>query len=566
VVSPNGNVNTIAGNGTNGTLGDGGGSAAASLDYPAGLAIGSSSEIYISQADKTMGRVRILTPTADGSTCSGALSIAGSVTVSSRALPGVQMVLSGSSSNSSLTDVSGMYSFANLGCGGSYSLTPTLSGYNFTPPTLMFADLNSNQTAANFTATSVPSSVSLSVSPSKLEFIYQASTTPSTQPMTVTSPGGPASFIAVAQTQTPVGVNWLAVNPSNGTTPATLTVSLTNTSLAAGTYSGAITVSLPDGTGVQTVGVNLTVGAAFDAQAPSLQFTVTNGSSPSQSVLVTNLSPQDLTITAGSQNGYLAVAPQQVSVSARSGNRQSQFVISAKPSSLPGGLLSFADSFVLSAAGQALSFPAWISLSNESGQPLLSSTAVTLLTAAGENDNDQTQVQLLNAGTSPLDFFVTGGEPWLSITPVSPVCTTPPSCNSVLLAPQQVQFLPFATNDGVRADSVLPPPGQNSVVHNTTATVRYGTAGDVISVYLDVLPKGTTLPPRASAAGVLVGLPGQDAPVVTVTNPLSNAASFTISAPSWLPVSASSNSIAKYPGFVNLVIGPPTGAPTPDDM
>ena len=79
-------------------------------------------------------------------------TISGVVTLSGTGLGGVTVNLSGTQSNSAITNGSGEYSFSGLGGGGNYTITPSLSGYNFNPSSLPFNSLASNQTA-NFTAT-----------------------------------------------------------------------------------------------------------------------------------------------------------------------------------------------------------------------------------------------------------------------------------------------------------------------------------------------------------------------------------------------------------------------------
>jgi hypothetical protein len=83
--------------------------------------------------------------------------ISGQVTVSGAGLNGVSMALSGSQSGSVNTSASGSYSFSALAAAGNYTVTPTLSGYSFTPPSQTFSNLGANQTA-NFTATAVTNS------------------------------------------------------------------------------------------------------------------------------------------------------------------------------------------------------------------------------------------------------------------------------------------------------------------------------------------------------------------------------------------------------------------------
>jgi len=87
-------------------------------------------------------------------------SISGTVTVDGVALQGVSITLSGDSSATMATDASGNYTFANLSA-GSYTVTPSLAGYAFSPssPTINITDANQSQ---DFTAASVVASYSIS--------------------------------------------------------------------------------------------------------------------------------------------------------------------------------------------------------------------------------------------------------------------------------------------------------------------------------------------------------------------------------------------------------------------
>ena len=88
-------------------------------------------------------------------------TISGQVTVGGAGLSGVEMSLSGTQSGNATTDVSGDYSFA-VPPGGNYTVTPSLSGYVFTPPSEVFDTLSGSETA-NFIAR---------ISPPALRTIY----------------------------------------------------------------------------------------------------------------------------------------------------------------------------------------------------------------------------------------------------------------------------------------------------------------------------------------------------------------------------------------------------------
>jgi hypothetical protein len=83
-----------------------------------------------------------------------AYSISGQVTAQAGApLSGVEVTLSGAGAGSTSTDSNGSFFFGNLIGGNTYTVTPALNGYAFSPPSQTFGNLNANQTA-NFTTTS----------------------------------------------------------------------------------------------------------------------------------------------------------------------------------------------------------------------------------------------------------------------------------------------------------------------------------------------------------------------------------------------------------------------------
>ncbi len=87
-------------------------------------------------------------------------NLSGQVTFNSSGLGGVTLTLSGSLSSVTSTDSNGNYSFA-VQAGGSYTVTPSLNGFSFTPPAATFNNLSSDQTA-NFVATQMVATVTIS--------------------------------------------------------------------------------------------------------------------------------------------------------------------------------------------------------------------------------------------------------------------------------------------------------------------------------------------------------------------------------------------------------------------
>jgi hypothetical protein len=82
-------------------------------------------------------------------------TISGQITASGFGLSGAVVTLSGSSNATMQTNSSGNYAFSGLAYGGSYTITPALAGYTFSPTSLSVASLTGNQ-VLNFTANSLP--------------------------------------------------------------------------------------------------------------------------------------------------------------------------------------------------------------------------------------------------------------------------------------------------------------------------------------------------------------------------------------------------------------------------
>lgn len=100
----------------------------------------------------------------------------------------------------------------------------------------------------------------LSVTPATLNFSYSiGASAPSAQTVQVAASGTtPAPFSAAIAT-TPSGGTWLQVSPASGTTPATLSVTVSPTGLAAGNYTGTVTISSTSSLNPVTVTVTLAV-------------------------------------------------------------------------------------------------------------------------------------------------------------------------------------------------------------------------------------------------------------------------------------------------------------------
>jgi len=188
---------------------------------------------------------------------------------------GAAVALSGAASASATADNAGNYTFAGLP-NGSYMVTPTHTGYAFTPGNQSATVNGANVTGVNFTANAAP------VAPT-------ITTQPANQTVTV---GQTATFTAVAAGTAPLSYQWQknGVNIA-GATSASYTTPVTTTSDSGSTF--AVAVSNTAGT-VTSAAATLTVNAA--AVAPTittapLNQTVTAGQTASFTVVAGGTAP-----------------------------------------------------------------------------------------------------------------------------------------------------------------------------------------------------------------------------------------------------------------------------------
>ena len=143
-------------------------------------------------------------------------------TVSGATAQGVTMTLSGTASGSTTTASDGTYSFTGL-VNGSYTITPSKTGYTFSPSSLTFTVSGGNATGKDFTASaggSVPivKDANFPVSTWKNNVSGTTMTTPA-----FTTGNGPRTLVAVvsfytpAQDPFPISVAWVGGAPSGAT-------------------------------------------------------------------------------------------------------------------------------------------------------------------------------------------------------------------------------------------------------------------------------------------------------------------------------------------------------------
>lgn len=189
-------------------------------------------------------------------------SISGRVTLSGSGLSGVTMTLTGATSTTTPTDGNGNYAFSGA-ANGNYTLSPSLSGYTFTPTSRNISVNNANVTGQDFTATATNAGF-LQVTPSE-NFAASGTQggpfTPSTKTYTLFNTGGTAINWTASK-----GQSWVSLSQSNGSlSPAgstTVTVSINSgaNSLTPNVYSDTVNfINATNGNGNQSRSVSLTV-------------------------------------------------------------------------------------------------------------------------------------------------------------------------------------------------------------------------------------------------------------------------------------------------------------------
>jgi hypothetical protein len=192
------------------------------------------------------------------------------------AMSGVALGLSGARSQSTTTDTGGAYSFTGLAAGVDYTITPSQTRYEFSPPSSFFPTLGADETAVDFrgfsTVTNQPPVVTVATNGSTFT--------------------APASITCTANASDPDGaivkVDFYAGGILIGSdTSAPFNVTWNN--VAAGTYAITATATDNGGGATQSLPVSVAVSAAEANRLPSISV-ATNAS--------TYTAPASITCTA----------------------------------------------------------------------------------------------------------------------------------------------------------------------------------------------------------------------------------------------------------------------------
>jgi len=174
------------------------------------------------------------------------------------------------------------------GSSGTYSVTGTPTTPGVSNFSLTATDAAGNTASANFTLTitGTPTTQVMTATPSTVSFAIQLGSTniPADQQVAIASNMGVLSYTSVISTSD--GASWLvAKNSTSGNTPGSITLGVTNYSaLAAGQYTGTLTISSEASNSPVVVGVTLTVAAAPAITATPALISVTQGLSSGSNV------------------------------------------------------------------------------------------------------------------------------------------------------------------------------------------------------------------------------------------------------------------------------------------
>ena len=226
--------------------------------------------------------------------------------------------------------------------------------------------------AINIMAAAPASSSSIAVAPSSLQFAYTVGgSIPAAQSIQITSSGGTLNWTATSSAA------WLSVAPISGTTPSTVSLSLSPSGLSAGTYTGNVQISASGASNSPvSVAVTLVVSGgatgtpvlAVSLQGLTFKYTVGGANPAAQNISITNAGGGTLSWTASANASW-------VGLSSTFGTAPSTLSVSVNPASM--GAATYAATVSIRQVGTTGTvLPVSITLMIQSPQPTVNITAV----------------------------------------------------------------------------------------------------------------------------------------------------------------------------------------------
>jgi uncharacterized protein (TIGR03437 family) len=457
-VDRTGIITSVAGGYFGPLAGDGGAATSATLQYPLGLAMNRSGDIYI--ADTGNHRIRVVLANAPSAQASPAVlsfeAPSGGVVPAPQSIalqtgiPAMAYTVSVSTQEGNWLSVqppSGFTPASLLVTADPTGLDPGAHAGTVTIH-LPYANPSTLTVAVSFIVRqSLPPK--LSVDGPRLHLVITQSGASSQGVVAVGNTGGGSlNFTAAAATDS--GGNWLAVTPSAGSvTPissARLTVSATPGSLPAGVYRGTLTITADSGE-QSSVAVNMLVSATA-GQILLSQSAIAFQAAPAAGPLTQNLavlnrgqSSLNWTATVQSDVNWLSVSPGSGSV-ARPLLDSSNISVSADPSGLAPGLY-YGQIFVSGGGNPAQTVTAMLNVAaaGSLNGPQIQPAGLIFTGRLGDAPGSQ-NVVVRNAGAVPLLYnsarLTLDGADWLQYVPQN--------ANVAAAQPQRIVVQPgFAT-------------------------------------------------------------------------------------------------------------------------
>jgi uncharacterized protein (TIGR03437 family) len=558
----NGNITTIAGNGTAGFSGDGGAATGASLNldqyYFDGVAVDAAGSLYI--ADGQNLRIRKVTfgggiaaistvagtgkndSSGDGGPATGAglsypagvaVDPQGNLYIAEYAGNRVRKV-----SNGTIASIAGNGSYSSSGDGGLGTAAGVLAPAGLALDSA--GDLFIAETGSDRVREVLKTAPSFQVSRSTFNISAMSgglAPAPSVTSLSSTTPGLTYTTFASA--------NWLSASPATGSLPAALQLSVDPSQLAPGTYFATVSISAPNARPTtQTVMVNLTVGppvaSGLTVSSQSLSFAVTQGASQESSQLtVLNQGSGKAGFTAGAMatgGNWLQVSPTSGAVTA---STPASLTVTVTPGTLAAGTYSGAIQVSSADTGQNLAIPVTLAVGSPRPEILLSQSGMTFTAVAQGGTVLPQDLAILNTGSGALNwqasvFTSPPASGWLGVSTASGTVNRP--------------FLDVSTVEVSIDASGLSAGTYYGQVQISSAGAS--NSPQIALVILNVLPPGSNPGPDVSPIGlVFTGVAGGGSPdpqIVAVANVTGHPVTF--------------GSSVAYPGAGNWIQYRPTNS------
>ena len=383
IVTADGNIATIAGDGTRASTGNGGPALTASLNRPFALAVDSTGNIYFLE----FGGVQVRRISASG----------------------VISVVAGNG-QSGFTGDGGPATLAAFG--GADGLAVDANG------NLYISDFNNDR--VRVVLTTLPT---VNTSPGSLSFLGTSGGVPSDpQPIAVSS--SLAGLQVTAQSDSP----WLKVPAGIAFAPGNIPVSTDPAKLDPGTYRGTVTLQSPgQAMALSTVNVTIRVNSGIDQKlttdASALTFSLTSGGSPQrQSIQVLNAGGGQVTfhvLISGKASPGITASVQDGLVQP---NLPATIAITADPALLPVGT-NTASVQIVSAIGQLVTVAVTVTVAPSPQRIALSQRGFTFTAVQGGGVTPPQTFAVVNLGPGTFSWSAKAstlsGSGWLAITPNS---------------------------------------------------------------------------------------------------------------------------------------------------